>query len=75
MPQNDHIELFRKRQGYRLNYHEKKRKKAAREPKKLAKKAHKMIGLKAKIHHKKRHSEKVAMKKTLKLHEEKNAKV
>merc|ERR1712038_808757 len=38
------------------------------------KKCPKMIGLKAKIYHKKRHSEKVAMKKTLKLHEEKNAK-
>jgi len=74
MPQNDHIELHRKRQGYRLDYHEKKRKREAREPKRLAKKAHKMIGLKAKIYHKKRHSEKVAMKKTLKLHEERNAK-
>merc|ERR1711981_1378201 len=74
MPQNDHIDLFRKRQGYLLDYHEKKRKREAREPKRLAKKAHKIIGLKAKIYHKKRHSEKVAMKKTLKLHEEKNAK-
>merc|ERR1739848_735589 len=74
MPQNDHIDLFRKRQGYRLNYHEKKRKKEAREPKNRAKKAHKMIGLKAKLYHKERHSQKVTMKKTLKLHEEKNAK-
>merc|ERR1711862_671425 len=49
-------------------------KKEARSVKVNAKKAHKMIGLKAKLFHKKRHSEKVAMKKTLRLHEEKNAK-
>merc|ERR1711976_60511 len=74
MPQNNHIELHQKRQGYRLDYHEKKRKKEARAVKDRAKKAHKMIGLKAKLYHKKRHHEKVQMKKTLKLHEERNAK-
>merc|ERR1712184_139591 len=74
MPQNEHIEQHRKRQGYRLDYHEKKRKKEARAVKDRAKKAHKMIGLKAKLYHKKRHNEKVQMKKTLKLHEERNAK-
>merc|ERR1711881_772472 len=63
-----------KRQGYRLDYHEKKRKKEARVVKDRAKKAHKMIGLKAKLYHKQRHREKVQMKKTLKLHEERNAK-
>ena len=31
MPQNEHIELHRKRHGYRLDYHERKRKKEARE--------------------------------------------
>merc|ERR1719216_836489 len=46
----------------------------ARSVKDRAKKAHKMIGLKAKLYHKKRHHEKVQMKKTLKLHEERNAK-
>ena len=30
MPQNEHIELFRKRHGQRLDHHEKKRKKEAR---------------------------------------------
>ena len=30
MPQNEHIELHRKRAGYRLDYHERKRKKEAR---------------------------------------------
>merc|ERR1711879_918338 len=74
MPQNEHIELHRKRAGYRLDYHEKKRKKEARAVKDRAKKAHKMIGLKAKLYHKQRHREKVQMKKTLKLHEERNAK-
>ena len=74
MPQNDYIELHRKRQGYRLDFHERKRKKEARSAKHRSKLAHKTIGLKAKLYHKKRHSEKVAMKKTLKLHEERNAK-
>merc|ERR1711881_520603 len=74
MPQNNHIELSIKRQGRRLDHFEKKRKKEARAVKDRAKKAHKMIGLKAKLYHKKRHSEKVAMRKTLKLHEERNAK-
>ena len=31
MPQNEHIELHRKRHGYRLDYHERKRKKEARQ--------------------------------------------
>lgn len=57
-----------------MDHFEKKRKKEARAVKDRARKAHKMIGLKAKLYHKKRHSEKVAMKKTLKLHEERNAK-
>jgi len=37
MPQNEHIELHRKRAGYRLDYHERKRKKEAREPHKRGK--------------------------------------
>ena len=37
MPQNEHIELHRKRSGYRLDYHERKRKKEAREPHKRGK--------------------------------------
>ncbi len=31
MPQGEHIELHRKRHGYRLDYHERKRKREARE--------------------------------------------
>ncbi|XP_069136773.1 ribosome biogenesis protein NSA2 homolog [Argopecten irradians] len=64
MPQNEHIELHRKRHGYRLDYHERKRKKEGRQAHKMAEKAKKLRGLKAKLHNKKRHSEKVQMKKT-----------
>ncbi|XP_064621026.1 ribosome biogenesis protein NSA2 homolog [Lineus longissimus] len=74
MPQNEHIELHRKRHGYRLDYHEKKRKKEARQPHEMAQKAKKLRGLKAKMYNKKRHSEKIQMKKTLKMHEERKTK-
>ncbi|MGH0179738.1 UNVERIFIED_CONTAM: hypothetical protein FKN15_001962 [Acipenser sinensis] len=74
MPQNEHIELHRKRHGYRLDYHEKKRKKESREAHERSHKARKMIGLKAKLYHKQRHSEKIQMKKTIKMHEQRNTK-
>lgn len=74
MPQNEHIELHRKRHGYRLDYHEKKRKKEGREAHEISKKAKTLRGLKAKMFNKKRHAEKVQMKKTLKMHEERNTK-
>jgi len=70
MPQNEHIELFRKRHGRRFDYEEKKRKKEARQPHEASKTAKKLRGIKAKLHNKKRHSEKVQLKKTLKMHEE-----
>jgi len=71
MPQNEHIELHRKRHGYRLDYHERLRKKTAREAHKKSKTAQTLRGLKAKIYNKKRHNEKIQMKKTIKAHEEK----
>ncbi|KAI3383445.1 hypothetical protein SNEBB_007451 [Seison nebaliae] len=71
MPQNEHIELFRKRYGHRFDHFEKKRKKEARLPKIRAKNAHRLRGLKAKIVNKKRRNEKIQMKKTLKENEEK----
>nr|XP_002731376.2 PREDICTED: ribosome biogenesis protein NSA2 homolog [Saccoglossus kowalevskii] len=74
MPQNEHIELHRKRHGYRLDYHERKRKKESREPHKRARKAKLLTGLKAKLYNKKRHAEKIQMKKTIKMHEEKKTK-
>lgn len=45
-PQNEHIELHRKRHGYRLDYHEKKRKKEGRKPHEMSKKAKKLRGIK-----------------------------
>ncbi|XP_052793158.1 ribosome biogenesis protein NSA2 homolog [Mya arenaria] len=74
MPQNEHIELHRKRHGYRLDYHEKKRKKEGRKPHEMAKKAKKLRGIKAKLYNKQRHSEKIQMKKTIKMHEERKTK-
>ena len=74
MPQNEHIELHRKRAGYRLDYHERKRKKEAREPHKRGQVAKKLRGIKAKIHNKERFKEKVQMKKTIKAHQEKKTK-
>lgn len=74
MPQNEHIELHRKRYGYRLDYHERKRKKEARAAHENSAKAQKLRGIKAKLYNKKRHSEKIQMKKTLKMHEERKTK-
>lgn len=74
MPQNEHIELHRKRHGYRLDYHERKRKKESRKVHEDAKTAKKLRGLRAKLYNKKRHSEKVQMKKTIKMHEERKTK-
>jgi len=74
MPQNEHIEQSIKRHGRRLDYHEKLRKKQGREPHDRSLKAKKLHGLKAKLYNKKRHAEKVQMKKTLKMHQEKKTK-
>lgn len=74
MPQNEHIELHQKRYGFRLDYHERKRKKESRMAHENAAKARKLRGIKAKLHNKKRHSEKVQMKKTIKMHEERDTK-
>jgi len=74
MPQNEHIERHRKLHGYKLDYHELRRKKESRLAHKRADKAKKLRGIRAKLHNKKRHSEKVQMKKTIKMHEERNTK-
>merc|ERR1711962_169151 len=52
MPQNEHIELHRKRHGRRLDHEERTRKKEAREPRVRAQKARRLRGLKAKIYNK-----------------------
>lgn len=71
MPQNEHIELAQKRYGKRLDHEERTRKKEARSVKRVSRDARKLIGLKAKLFAKKRHHEKVQMKKTIAMHEEK----
>mmetsp|Transcript_6852 Transcript_6852/g.25282 ORF Transcript_6852/g.25282 Transcript_6852/m.25282 type:complete len:261 (+) Transcript_6852:170-952(+) len=74
MPQGDHIELWQKRHGKRLDFEEKKRKRLAREPHKQSAIAQKLTGLRAKMYAKKRHAEKVTMKKTLAMHDERTNK-
>jgi hypothetical protein len=74
MPQNEHIELHRKRFGRRLDHEERTRKKQAREVKKRSAFAQKALGLKGKMFAKKRHAEKAQMKKTIAMHEERDNK-
>eukprot|EP00878_Enallax_costatus_P041760 GHUV01048636.1.p1 GENE.GHUV01048636.1~~GHUV01048636.1.p1 ORF type:complete len:132 (-),score=28.96 GHUV01048636.1:49-444(-) len=74
MPQNEHIELHRKRYGRQLDHGTKKRKKEAREVHKRAEYAKKALGRKGKMFAKKRHQEKAMMKKTIAMHEEKEQK-
>lgn len=74
MPQNEYIEESIKRYGRRFNHEERTRKKAARKVHKDSQYAQKVHGLKAKLYNKKRHAEKIQMKKTIKMHEEKSAK-
>merc|ERR1719298_230811 len=74
MPQNEHIEQHQKRFGKRLDHYERKRKKESREKHKKAEMSQKLRGIKAKLYHKKRYQEKAAMKKTIKMHEEKDGK-
>ena len=74
MPQGEHIELHRKRHGFRLDYHEKKRKKEARSVHKRAAFAQKALGLQAKMYSKRRHAEKATMKKTIAMHQQRDNK-
>merc|ERR1711865_379485 len=74
MPQNEHIELHRKRHGRRMDHEERARKKEARQAHTRAAFAQKSHGLRAKLFHKKRHAEKAEMKKTIAMHEEKKNK-
>ncbi|KAJ3085708.1 Ribosome biogenesis protein [Quaeritorhiza haematococci] len=74
MPQNEYIEESIKKHGRRLDHEERKRKREAREVHQRAAKAQKLHGFKAKLYNKKRHAEKIQMKKTLKMHEERTNK-
>ncbi|CDO97758.1 unnamed protein product [Coffea canephora] len=72
-PQGDYIELHRKRNGYRHDHFQRKRKKEAREVHKRSQFAQKALGIKGKMFAKKRYAEKALMKKTLAMHEESSA--
>lgn len=75
MPQNEHIERAIKLHGRRFDHGKVTRKKEARKVKKESKLAKKLTGIKAKLFQKKKYAEKVALKKTLKIHDEKDAKL
>ncbi|KAL6937588.1 hypothetical protein ACO0RG_004099 [Hanseniaspora osmophila] len=70
MPQNEYIEQHIKQHGRRLDYEERKRKKEAREGHRVAKDAQRLTGWRGKQFAKKRYSEKVAMKKKIRAHEQ-----
>lgn len=72
--QNDYIEEHQRRHGKRFDHEERKRKREAREAHRVSAVAKKTIGLKAKMLNKKRRTEKIQMKKTLKQHEERDIK-
>ena len=74
MPQNDYMDLHKKRYGERFDAEEKRRKKQARKSKVISKKAQTLKGIKAKLFNKERFKQKIQMKKTIKQHQEKNAK-
>ena len=57
-----------------FDYEERKRKRIAREGHKQSQDAQKLTGLRAKLYQKKRHAEKIQMKKAIKAHEERNVK-
>jgi len=73
MPQGDYIKLHRKRYGYRYDYFERLRKREAREVHERSKYAKKVHGLRAKLYHKKRHAEKVQMKKKIQQHQQRSS--
>lgn len=70
MPQNEYIEEAIKKEGRRLDWAERQRKREARAPHKASQHAQSVIGLKAKLLNRRRHSEKVQMQKTIRAHEE-----
>jgi ribosome biogenesis protein NSA2 len=69
-PQGDYIDLHRKRNGYRPDHFERKRKREAREVHKQSKIAQTALGIKGKRIAKQRYADKVLMKKTIAMHEE-----
>ena len=74
MPQNEYIERWQKQHGKRLDHEERVRKREAREGHSQSYDAQNLKGLRAKLHHKKRHAEKIQMRKAIKVQEEKDMK-
>ena len=68
MPQNDYMDLHKKRYGERFDAEEKRRKKEARKSKVISKKAQTLKGIKAKLFNRERFKQKIQMKKTIKQH-------
>ena len=68
------MERWRKLHGRRLDHEERLRKRTAREGHKASQDAQNLRGLRAKLYQKKRHNEKIQMKKAIKAHEERNVK-
>jgi ribosome biogenesis protein NSA2 len=75
MPQNEHIERHRKLFGRKFDHYERERKREARRAHKRSEYAQKVHGLRAKQFNKARFEEKAQMKRTIKMHEEKQQKV
>mmetsp|Transcript_16160 Transcript_16160/g.50565 ORF Transcript_16160/g.50565 Transcript_16160/m.50565 type:complete len:263 (-) Transcript_16160:183-971(-) len=74
MPQGDYVELAQKRRGKRFDHDEKVRKREARAHKRIGKTAQSLTGLRAKIFANKRYAEKAALKKAIRLNEQKAVK-
>lgn len=74
MPQGNYVEEHVKRYGKRLDTEERLRKREAREVHKRSSVAQSMHGRKAKLLHQQRYSEKVALRKLLKQHDERKVK-
>ncbi|RKO98645.1 hypothetical protein CXG81DRAFT_28545 [Caulochytrium protostelioides] len=70
MPQNEYIERSIKLHGRRFDHEERTRKREARKVHTESHKAQRLQGIKAKIYNKKRHNEKIQLKKTIKQHAE-----
>ena len=73
MPQNEYMEAHVRKFGRRLDHEVRTKKKAVRAKHEIAKKAKNIQGIKAKLFHKKRYTEKATMKKTIKSQQEKTA--
>ena len=74
MPQNEHIEEHVRRYGKRFDTEERSRKKTARLAHKSSSISQSLHGRKAKLLHQQRYSEKVAMRKLIKQHDERKVK-